>query len=69
MAASAWLATSEHKSKVDGLKEELRRQHGSPCLAVLDQALQHCQRVRRCFCVKCLLCWRSSVVLERQKTQ
>lgn len=44
MAASAWLATSEHEGKVYGLQEELRRQHGSPCLPLLEKALQHGQQ-------------------------
>ena len=66
MAASAWLATSEHQGKVHRLKEELRRQHGSPCLPLLDRALRHGRQVSRC-CYEVWLCCPLSVVLERQK--
>lgn len=69
MAASAWLATSEHEGKVYGLQEELRRQHGSPCLPLLEKALQHGQQVRRCFHTSFLLSCPLPVVLARQKAQ
>ena len=48
MAASAWLVTPEHERKVDGLKQQLRCQHGSPCLPLLDKALRHGQQVSSC---------------------